>query len=333
MINKLYERIKKFIKENYLFLLILMIIGFVCFYETPYVVYRPGGTINLKDRIVIDEDYKETGSLSMAYVTMSKGNIPILLLSFILPNWDLEKTSSITLENESIDDTIKRDRLSLENGLDNAIISAYTMADKPIEIINTKHLVTYIDSSANTNLEIGDTLISIDDKDVTSLSDLQNYINNLNKGDVVNFKVLRDNKEKNCTATVYEIEGSLKVGIAIIDRYEYKTDPKIEIKTESSESGSSGGLMTALSIYNALTVEDITKGRNIVGTGTIDSQGNVGEIGGVKYKLLGAEKEGADIFLCPKENYQEALEIKQENDLKLDIISVSTLSEAIDLLN
>ena len=68
-------------------------------------------------------------------------------------------------------------------------------------------------------------------------------------------------------------------------------------------------MITNLAIYNYLTEEDITHGKTIVGTGTIDINGNVGEISGVKYKLQGAIKEKADIFLVPSgDNYNEAIE-------------------------
>ena len=90
--------------------------------------------------------------------------------------------------------------------------------------------------------------------------------------------------------------------------------------------------MMALAIYNGLVKEDITKGDIIIGTGTIDKDGNVGEIDGVKYKLLGAEKKKAKVFLCPKDNYKEAMKIKKENNLKIKIKSVETLKEAIEYL-
>lgn len=333
MFNKVYEFIKKIIKENYKFLLALVLLCFFFFYELPFVVYRPGGTIDLEDRIVMENKNETSGKLSMAYVSMMKGNIPFVLLSFVIPNWDLEKTSSITLENESVDDTIKRDRLYLEEGLDNATISAYHAANKEINIKAIHHVVTYITEDAKTTLEVGDIILKVNDKEFEALSELQSYINSLKKDEEVTFVVLRDEKEITCTASIYEIEGVLKVGISIINKYEYEANPTIEIKTEKSESGSSGGLMTALSIYNALTEEDITKGRNIVGTGTIDNEGNVGEIGGVKYKLIGASKENADIFLCPKENYQEALKVKEENNLDIELYQVATLQEAIQILS
>ena len=90
--------------------------------------------------------------------------------------------------------------------------------------------------------------------------------------------------------------------------------------------------MLSLAIYNAITKEDITKGKTIVGTGTIDINGNVGKIDGVKYKILGANKNKADLFICPKENYEEAIKIKEEHNLDLKIVSVSTFDEAINYL-
>lgn len=332
MFTKVYEKIKKICKENYKFLIAFVLLFVFFFYELPYVVYRPGGTIDLRDRIEIEGSYSQEGSLSMSYVSMMKGNIPFVLLSFVFPNWDLVSASSITMDNESVEDTIKRDRVYLEQGLDNATISAYRLAKKEVNIKKINHVVTYITSSAKTDLEIGDILLNINGKSFLTLEELQNYINTLKKDEEVSILVLRDEKEIKTHATLYEIDGSLKIGISILDSYEYETNPNIHIKTKDSESGSSGGLMTALSIYNALTEEDITKGRKIVGTGTIDIDGNIGEIGGIKYKLLGAEKKHADLFLCPKDNYEEALKVKEEKHLKLDIISVETLEEAVHVL-
>ena len=90
--------------------------------------------------------------------------------------------------------------------------------------------------------------------------------------------------------------------------------------------------MLTLAIYNALTPDDITKGRTIVGTGTISLDGTVGAIDGVKYKILGADKNDAEIFLCPMENYEEALRVKEEFDLDIKIHGVATFQEALEYL-
>ena len=133
-------------------------------------------------------------------------------------------------------------------------------------------------------------------------------------------------------AYTYETDDGIKIGVSLITTYLYDANPNIDIKSKSSEMGSSGGLMMSLTIYNKLVEKDITKGRKIVGTGTIDIDGNVGEIGGVKYKLIGAVKNKANIFICPIENYDEALKIKEERNFDIKIISAKTFDEVLEKL-
>ena len=88
-----------------------------------------------------------------------------------------------------------------------------------------------------------------------------------------------------------------------------------------------------MSIYDSLVKEDITNGLTIVGTGTIDLEGNIGSIGGVEYKLKSAVKNDADLFIVPNdENYKEALKIKEENNYDIEILGVSTFDEVINYL-
>ena len=91
--------------------------------------------------------------------------------------------------------------------------------------------------------------------------------------------------------------------------------------------------MIALAVYNSLVEEDITGGKIIAGTGTLDADGNVGEIGGIEYKLKGAVKKKADVFLVPSgNNYEEAKKIKEKKKYKIDIVEVKTFYDALDYL-
>ena len=91
--------------------------------------------------------------------------------------------------------------------------------------------------------------------------------------------------------------------------------------------------MLSLAIYDYLTNEDIARNRKIVGTGTIDSDGKVGSIGGVKYKLKGAVKNKADIFIVPDgENYEEVMKLVNENNYNIKIIKAITLDNVIEEL-
>jgi PDZ domain-containing protein len=105
------------------------------------------------------------------------------------------------------------------------------------------------------------------------------------------------------------------------------------VKSKSNESGPSGGLITTLSIYDALIKKDLTKGYKIVGTGTISDDGTVGEIGSVTFKLASAVKDKADIFLCPKENYKDATKYAKKHKYDIIIKEVASFDEAVDYLN
>lgn len=92
--------------------------------------------------------------------------------------------------------------------------------------------------------------------------------------------------------------------------------------------GPSAGLAFALSIADALTKEDLTRGHRVAVTGTIDINGNVGLVGGVEFKVRAAEREGADIFLVPKDEVAQASSVAGD----VEVIGVSTLEEAIAAL-
>lgn len=332
MFIKIYEKIKTFIKENYKGLIILIAIFLLFTIELPYSIYTPGGSVNLNERIEVDTEFEINGSFNMAYVSMVKGSIPFLLVSKIIPDWDIIKKEDITIKGEDMDSMINRERLYLKESRDAATINAYKKAQKDLKITSVINNVSYIASEANTDLKIGDIILSVNDKKIETLNDLKSIIGSLAKDTKVSLKIKRNDKEEMAYAYTYETDDGIKIGVSLITTYLYDANPNIDIKSKSSEMGSSGGLMMSLTIYNKLVEKDITKGRKIVGTGTIDIDGNVGEIGGVKYKLIGAVKNKADIFICPIENYEEALKIKEERNFDIKIISAKTFDEVLEKL-
>ena len=99
----------------------------------------------------------------------------------------------------------------------------------------------------------------------------------------------------------------------IVTNYDYDLPEELDIKFKSGEGGSSGGLVLSLGIYSEITKTDLLKGRNVAGTGTIDIDGNVGEIDGIKYKKAGAVKNKMDIVLVSPDNYEEAIKVVDYN--------------------
>ncbi len=331
MFNKIYEKIKKFIKENYKELIVYIIIFIICVYPLPYFIYIGGGTINLNDRIELDG--REAGSYNLAYVKEMHATIPTYLLSMIIKSWDLESINDSKIdESETVKEIDKREKLLLEEANNNAIINAYKLANKEITIKDSYYKVISVSNESDTDIEVGDTLISVNDIKITSNKKYKEYLQTLNIGDKVNIKVKRDNKEINCYAKIREFDNQKLIGLYLVNITDYEVDPKINLKFKWNESGPSGGFMLSLAIYDRLINEDLTKGRKIVGTGTIDTDGNIGEIGGVRYKLMGAVSDKADIFFVPKDNYEEAMKVKKEFNYKVKVVSVNKLEDAINYL-
>lgn len=321
------NKIKEFLKNNIRYILILVIVGVIANYPLPYYIEAPGGTIDITNRIDIDGGYSSKGSLNLLYVTEYRGNVMTYLMGLILPNFDIEKQEERQISNESTQDIYIRNRVMLENSIDSATILAYRHANKTVNITgyNNVILVNYNDN----DLKIGDNIISIDNVKVSNLIDIKNELDKKEANETITVGVIRNNKEHNFKVKLDE----KKLGIIVQTDYEYELDPEINIKFKTSESGSSGGLMLALSIYNAITSEDITHGLKIAGTGTIDIEGNVGEIGGVKYKIMGAVRNKMDLVFVPEANYEEAIKVKKEKNYDIDIIKVNTFEEALNYLN
>ena len=332
MFTKIYEKSKDFIKENYKSLIVLVIIFIIFTIELPYSIYTPGGAVNLNDRVNVENKEEVKGSFNMAYVSMVKGSIPFLLLSKVFPDWDIVKKEDITAKGESMDELMMRERLYLQESMDNAIINAYQKANKEINIKSIINNVSYISEESKTDLKVGDQIISVNGINISSIAELKEIVEKLNENEKVNLKIKRKEKERDAYATTYKIDGVTKIGISFVTTYDYEATPNVNIKSKATEAGSSGGLMMSLTVYNQLVQTDITKGKKIVGTGTIDINGNVGEIGGVKYKLIGAVKNKADIFICPEENYEEAISVAKDKDYDIKIISAKTFDEALEKL-
>ena len=334
MINRLYEKIKVIMKNNFISFLSF---GFVLLCLTvplPYYVFTGGGTINITDRIEIKDAYKSKGSFNLAYVEQLQATVPTYLLSYVIPDWKVESISSyVVSDKENTDDVSKRDHLYLDSANSSAISVAYKLAGADFNVTNVYNNVMYISNQADTNLKIGDIIIELEGKTIKDINEYKNYVDKSSVGTKMNLTVLRDGKKKKAYIYIKNISGEKLTGISVLTTYDYDTDPKIKILFKDRESGSSGGFTTALAIYNMLVKEDITHGKKIVGTGTILDDGTVEEIGGVTYKLKGAVKSKADIFFVPKgENYEEAKAFAKKKKYSIKIVPVENIEDAIKYL-
>lgn len=330
------KRIKKYIindiKRNYKFYIGLFLIMALFLIRFDYVIYTPGSLENLNDRIIVTPSNESKGSMNLTYVTSIPANIPNMLLSLIIPNWDIESLNNMRVEDESEKEIENRDKIYLKDTSYDAVIAAFKEANMKYEITNVDVTITYIYNIARTNLKVGDVIKTINGVKITSFNSLINEVNKYEVGEKLIINVLRNNKIIEREATIVLEENKKMIGISLAELKNIKTNPEVKFVFKNNESGSSRGLMCALEIYNRITKYDITKGDIISGTGVIDENGNVGSIGGVKYKLKGAVNKHAKVFIVPSDNYEEAISLKNKYKYDIEIIKADTLKNVIKAL-
>ena len=203
------------------------------------------------------------------------------------------------------------------------------------------------DSTFKGILNVTDTVIAVNDKTFKSSKELIEYVGSQKVGDKISVTYTEDGQTKTAEGKIIElVNGKNGIGISLIDRTEVKSDVPIEFAT-AGIGGPSAGMMFSLSIYTQVADPDLRQGRHIAGTGTINQDGTVGDIGGIDKKVVAADKEGAEIFFAPnnpvskeekkanpkaKSNYETAKDAAKQIHSKMKIVPVKTLQDAIDYL-
>lgn len=333
MLKKFYEKVKEFIKTEYKFILFLIVFVVICTWPVNYYIVIGGGISDISDRVVVENGDSSDGSFNLSYVSELKGTTLSYLLSYVMPHWKRVSMDDYKYTtDEDYQDIEFRSELDLLSSNSNAIYYAYQLADKPCEVVKTDVYVIVKFPEYDNPLEVGDKLLKVNGVLCANLVEFQEAIQKV-EGNSVRVTVLRDGKEMELTSKLYEEENRKVLGVGLQSVTTYDVDPEVKFQFEKNESGPSAGLITTLSIYDQLTKGDLTKGKLIAGTGTIEADGSIGQIGEVEYKLLGAVDGGAQVFLVPAgENYQDCKKMKKEENLDIKLISVKNIDDAIKKL-
>lgn len=305
-------------------------------------VTAPGGLNEVKSVIKADTNTNLSGSFNTIYV-YSLERVSVLQ-SWIasLANYN-EVSDSSEVFHLSDEERIKSGQVQKNQSIEASLICAYEYAKKINPNIKLESsfsgFIIRNYQIGNEIFKIGDVITAIYDKetdkkiDYNSFEELANLINyELTVGDIIYFT--RDGIVKNVEVKKefdYHKYSNMFYCYAKYEIYETTANPSYTLY-KSNTSGPSGGLMQTLSVYSQVTGIDYTFGKKIAGTGTISVNGSVGAIGGVSQKIVTAIHNNADVFLCPKANYNEAYEtyIKTLGHEKMELICVSTFEEAVN---
>ena len=249
----LFKKVRDDIKEHYKLYIFYIIILFISLFRLNYYIFSPGSLVDLTDRINVENSYKVDGSFNLTYVTTRHATILTYLLSYVIPNWDLETIDNMRYDNESENEIFERGKISLKETSYDAVIAAFDEANIPYNIKSIDVTVTHVFDFAKSDLKVGDIIKKVNNNIVNSVEDVSNILKNLNIDDEMSLEVKKKKKTINCKAKVVEKDNRKVIGVSISTLKDIETKPKVDFIFEDNESGSSRGLMCALDIYNKIT--------------------------------------------------------------------------------
>jgi Lon-like protease len=297
----------------------------------------PGVALPVESMVIVPAQYRHnhTGHF---YLTTVFSHAPIIagewMMAHIEPAMVVVPPERVVPKNTTPQKQAAEGYQMLDDSEATAITVGLRLAGYPSEMTGKGAKVTSIlpESFANGLLQPGDVITGLDGVPIRTTSDLIEQVKAQATTGSVELTIVRNQTEMKITValmTPASANDTPKMGIAITSAgFDFHPPFPVSIVTQKISGGPSAGLMFTLTIYNTLSSKDLTGGRKIAGTGTISLDGTVGPIGGVKQKVAAAESVGASYFLCPVENYDDALSVARH----IKVIRIATAQQAIEFL-
>jgi Lon-like protease len=329
------DRIKKIIFIGLFFTLLALV-------PVPFVRLSPGplfntlGTVNDKELIKISEveTFTSQGELNMTTVSETGGPYGQLILFDAVVAW-FNPTQTVIPTSQQYPEMIDKEQIKKESkrmfssSQANAIAAALNYLEIETDAAVRVDSVV-VGAPADGKVEPGDLVLAVNEKPVTTSEEVVAYVQAESPGAEIVLKLQR--KEEVFDVSIISEEskvkpGSASVGISIAPA----VNPPFKIEFELDDvGGPSAGLMFTLGIINELTQDDLTFGKKIAGTGTINVNGEVGPVGGVLQKVAASQKAGVELFLVPEVNCA----VFQKDQYKgMPIIAVNNVDEAVNAID
>jgi len=314
---------------------------------TSFVIQRPGpvfntlGSVQNSDGedvplISVDgaETYPTTGALDLLTVQVvgSRERTPSwfeLALAWFDPSKAVLPLDDVFPAGQSTEERNQESAVMMVDSQKEATAAALTHLGYDVKAMVRVYSLTD-DSAAQGVLEPDDVIRAANGQSITETDELRAIIND---GDGAPVELTIDRGGETLTEEVTPrastVDGQTVwlIGITTLHDYDFPIDVTIQL---DNVGGPSAGMMFALGIIDTLTDGELNGGETIAGTGTIDSSGTVGPIGGIRQKMYGAVGAGADWFLAPDANCDEVV---GHIPAGLRVFSVKTLDDALTALD
>ena len=271
----------------------------------PYYSIEPGVAFEIGPLIRVDGHpvYDSTGRFVLASVEVRQLTPVHALLAWLDPSREVVGRAELFLPGETHEQEVRRARDEMTRSEIDAVHTALSALGEYPKAHGPGALVESVVAGcpAEERLMPGDVIVEIEGSPIGGRRAASRAI--AAAGGSVELVVARGGTELELTLEREPCAGQDRplIGVALVDEFPF--DVRI---ADTGVGGPSAGLMFTLAVYDRLTPGDLTSGRTISGTGTIDLRGRVGAIAGIEQKVRAAEEAGADLFLLPEGNARGA---------------------------
>jgi PDZ domain-containing protein len=305
------------------------------FVRLPYETVAPGTARQVNDLLSVEgtKVYPPDGKLYYATVAVRDEVSPYEVLRAWIDD-DIDLMSSRAVRGSLSPDRFRQLNIeAMANSKDAAEVVALLRLG--IDAASGKGaLVTEVapDFPAASVLRVDDLIVAVDGKKVELAEDAIAAIRAHRPGDQVQLRIIRGGGQERDVGTTLKAgtDGTARLGVGI-ETKDFKIDSPYEITIDSGRVvGPSAGVAYALEVIDLLTPGELTGGRKVAATGELSNlSGDVGEIGGVAQKTVTVQRAGAEVFLVPRANYDEA---KSRARKGLIVIPIDTIDDALRAL-
>ncbi|MCG8351809.1 MAG: PDZ domain-containing protein [Chloroflexales bacterium] len=317
-------------------LLLFLFIGVASLTPMVHGLYAPGSAVAVKPMIIVAPEHRHQ-SAGTFFLTTVIAQTPITAGQWVQGQFDPAITivppEQVVPPDITPQELVERNFALLEESELVATVVALQQAGYSATL--TQEVVVSMvvpDSPADGVLQPGDRIVQANGISITDTPQLIEQISAQPDTVPLTLQIARDSQVLSQNIALRPASKSadqprlgVRLQTIVIDT---NLPFPVRIVPQKIVGGPSAGLMFALTIYDMVTPNDLTGGRLIAGTGTIDRDSRVGPIGGVEQKVAAAERAKAAYFLVPPENAEAALRVAKQ----IEVIPVATFHEALAFL-
>jgi PDZ domain-containing secreted protein/Zn-dependent protease len=299
-------------------------------YRPPYVVISPGAAIEISDDIRIDgvpvDDL--SGRYLIATVSISRRSALGTLWSALREDRDVVSVRDVYPPGVRPEEYGRVQRQVFDESRRIAAAAAAGAVGLPISISGSgARIVEVVDGSpAEDALRTGDVIVEVEGEAIRTAADVVDAVRSRPAGTELTVIVERDDARRRVVITTEQlpdVAGRVGIGV-LLETRGLDVNLPFEVRFEDRDiGGPSAGLAYGLALADLLDDGDFARGRTVAATGTISLDGDVGPVGGVEQKAIAVDDVGADLFVVPQS------EVDQASGEALMVRGVSTLTEAL----